>query len=136
MGTRVEERVGHNIKATEGGRGLGWNPSMRTQMVQREEQLPTGWKQAIDEGSGKPYYFNDLGECTWIRPTATVAALTTVPAPAPSAPVRSKSGVLGDSELTSQSSKTKHTRPHLKRPQVQNQVSLRGSAFIRNTGDV
>ena len=34
--------------------------------------MPNGWRSAVDPNSGKEYYYNKQGECTWVRPTEEI----------------------------------------------------------------
>ena len=37
-----------------------------------EAPMPSGWRSAKDPNTGKEYYYNKQGECTWVRPTEEV----------------------------------------------------------------
>jgi len=34
--------------------------------------LPRGWFEAVDPGSGNTYFYNDVGDTSWVRPTVSI----------------------------------------------------------------
>jgi hypothetical protein len=65
------ERVGENPMHQQQDASLRNVRAESTSSMDLHKPLPPGWSQEIDEESGKPYYFDEAGAVTWMRPTSS-----------------------------------------------------------------